>query len=139
MSQGVTAADHRRQAQLEGVPGAADEGVRERAWEGALAFANLGLPGGAIRGARWPEHKRWLQRFVVDIFSEVQSNVFDRKLLGLLLCEVGNLSDRIVGESRKKFCEVIKDAIVDAAHADPSIIWAPSDGETMLHFCLMPT
>ena len=41
MWQGVTAPDRRRQAQWEGVPGAIDQGVREGAWEGALASANL--------------------------------------------------------------------------------------------------
>ena len=96
MRRGVIAGDSRRQAQWEGVPGAVDQGVREGAWEGALAFANLGLPGGAVRGSRWPEHKTWLKSFVADVFSEVQRSVFDRKLLGMLLCEVGNLSDRFV-------------------------------------------
>ena len=134
MWQGVIAPDLCRQAQWEGVPGTVDQGVREGAWEGALAFANLGLPGTAVRGSRWPEHKTWLQSFVADVVSEVQRDVFDRKLLALLLCEVGNLSDRIVGESRKKFCAVIMDAIFKAAHAHATIVWAPEDGETMAAF-----
>ena len=61
-----------RQAPWEGVPAAADEGVREGAWEGCLAFANLGLPGSAIRGACWARHKIFLHKFVTDIVSEVQ-------------------------------------------------------------------
>ena len=122
MWQGTSAyRDHRQQPQWEGVAGASDEGVREGAWEGALAFANLGLPGSAVRGGHWPHHKRWLEGFVADIVTEVERSVPDRKLLGLLLCEVGNLSDRIVGESRKKFCEVIIDSIVEAAGAVPTI------------------
>ena len=72
MWQGATAVNPPRQAPWEGVPGAADEGVREGAWEGCLAFANLGLPGSAIRGARWARHKTFLQKLVADIVSEVQ-------------------------------------------------------------------
>ena len=77
---------------------------------------------------------KMLHRFVIDLVSEVQRDVSDRKLLGLLLCEVGSLSDRITGESRKKFCDVITDAIVGAANANPPIVWAAEDGETMAAF-----
>ena len=73
MWQGATTVYPPRQAPWEGVPGAADEGVREGAWEGCLAFANLGPPGNAIRGAQWDsKHNTFLQKFVVDIVSEVQ-------------------------------------------------------------------
>ena len=68
------------------------------------------------------------------VFDIDQRGVFHRKLLGLLLCEVGNLSDPIIGESRKKFCDVIKDAIAAATKADPTIVWAPGEGETMAAF-----
>ena len=95
---------------------------------GAYSFASLAC------FSRWPEHKRRLQSFVADVVSEVQTDIFDRKLLGLLFCEVGSLSDRIVGESRQKFCKAIMDAIVDAVGAEPTTVWAREDGETMAAF-----
>ena len=73
MWQGKTAVKPPREVPWEGVPAAADEGVREGAWEGCLAFANLGLPGNAIRGAqRDSKHKTFLQKFIADIVAEVQ-------------------------------------------------------------------
>ena len=72
MWQGATAVSPPRQEEFEGLLGIADHGPREGAWEGALAFANLGFPGQAFRGSRWPKHKAWLRKFVVDIVSEVQ-------------------------------------------------------------------
>ena len=131
MQRSASARESRRQRQWEGVPGEVDQGVREGAWEGALAFANFGLPGSAIRGARWDHHKNWVQNFVANVVSEVQTDISDRKLLGLLLCEVGNLSDPIIGESRRKFCGAIADAIFDALGAEPTTVWALEDGVTM--------
>ena len=71
---------------------------------------------------------------VSDIDQTPGRGVFDRKCLGLLLCEAGNLSDHILGESRKKFMEVIKEALANAANDDPTMVWAPNDGETMAAF-----
>ena len=50
MWQGATAVSSPRQEEFEGLLGIADHGPREGAWEGALAFANLGLPGQALHG-----------------------------------------------------------------------------------------
>ena len=61
MWQGKTAVKPPREVPWDGVPAAAGEGMREGAWEGCLAFANLGLPGNAIRDAqRDPKHKTFL-------------------------------------------------------------------------------
>ena len=69
---GTRAVKPPRQAPWEGVPAAADEGVKEGAWEGCVAFANLGLPGNAVRGAQWNKHNIFLQKFVADIVAEVE-------------------------------------------------------------------
>ena len=218
MWQGSTAVKPLREVPWEGVPAAADEGVREGAWDGCLAFANLGLPGNAIRGAQWDsKHKTFLQKFIADIVAEVQQpasaassalaaadppqavdsaqaaadpaqalflrrqnlwrnrwyedasswlnvlmfkdalskaktlaqskvlhdalqqgvfdieqrSIFHCQCLGLLLCEVNNITDPLLGESRTKFSDVITDAIANATGVEPTIVWASGQGETM--------
>ena len=63
-----------------------------------------------------------------------QRSIFHRKFLGLLLCEVGNLTDPLLSESHTKFGDVITDAIANATEVDPTIVWAPAQGETMAAF-----
>ena len=52
------------------------------AWNGALAFSNIGLSGEAVRGNRWHKHRERLFKLVVELLTA-------KPLLGVLLNEVG--------------------------------------------------
>ena len=52
------------------------------AWNGALAFANIGLSGKAVSGNRWRIHRARLLKLVVELLTA-------KPLLGVLLNEVG--------------------------------------------------
>ena len=120
-----------------GVPGAADAKSRADAWEGVLIFSNIGLAGEAIRGPNWERYKSWLQRFIWDLFSgSAPEHAPSRKVLGLLLGEVGNLSDRVVGQAKNKFNLAMQEAIVNVSNwrspgqdHQPDIQWTPKNGE----------
>ena len=48
------------------------------------------------------------------VFDIERRSIFHPKFLGLLLCEVGSLTDPLLSESRTKFGDVITDAIAHA-------------------------
>ena len=116
----------------EGVPGRPDVGFRQRAWEGAIATLNLGLPGIAFR-QNWTQHSNCFRRFIAEIVEEVQPDPRreGRKLLGILFNQAGNLSDSVSRESKTKVDDVVKDAIFQNARSHVDITWSPNHGETM--------
>jgi hypothetical protein len=99
-------------------------------WSGAFAFSNIGLAGAAFLGASWQKKHAGKLR---ELFSNLL--VTKQKPQGIFLCEVGNLSDPITSEGRKRLEEVLGLAFRDAGaveHGPPQFFW--SDGETMAAF-----
>ena len=100
-------------------------------WTGAFAFSNIGLPGAAFRG------KGWLKKHAGNL-RELLSNLLmtEQKLQGILLCEVGNVSDPITLEYREQFEVELKFAFEDTGgvslHGPPQFFW--SNTETMAAF-----
>ena len=95
------------------------------AWNGCLAFSNIGLSGEAIRGSRWQKHRKRVFNIVVKLLTT-------KRLLGVLLNEVGNLSDLLDPKSKEKFTNMILHAFQEAGYEEPTIFW--SNGETMAAF-----
>ena len=91
---------------------------------GGLAFSNIGLPGTAIRGSRWfSTHRLRLRKMFVDLLQHSDD------IIGLCLCEVGNLADFVCDEGKKRIEDVLHDAFVAARKQCPvQIYWA---GETL--------
>ena len=102
-------------------------------FEGVLAFSNIGLAGGAMTGNKWPKHKERLKRLVSDFFREAPAN--GRALVGILLNEVGSLSDLVSTEGRRNFEAMLKICFLENINEEPAVLaWAPSPGETMAAF-----
>ena len=108
--------------------------TRPGAWDGLLAFANIGLPGAAVSGSQWTKkHRPRLDKLVTDLFHESQHCDGKRhELNGILLNEVGNLSDLLDKNCKKKFDDMMTAAFERATGTKPYITW--SDGETMAAF-----
>ena len=96
-------------------------------WQGAIAFANIGLAGAAVRGNQWRKHRKKLLKQFTELLQYRQL-----KVVGLCLNEVGNLSDLLTPEDRQHFDELIQEAFQQAGateHGPAQIIW--SEGETV--------
>ena len=108
--------------------------TRPGAWNGTVAFANIGLPGAAISGSQWAKkHRARLIKLVTELFHESQHCDGKRhELNGILLNEVGNMSDLCDENCKKKFNEMMTAAFESATRTKPHIIW--SVGETMAAF-----
>ena len=101
---------------------------------------NIGLPGKAFHSKEWT---RKHQPRLLQLFTELMSH--EQRVMGLLLCEVGNLSEPLDEEAKEKCEEVIKMAFHNAGatkHGDPLILgmqttakqWQPSKREwTRVH------
>ena len=71
-------------------PGTSSGRIRQNAWEGTLAFSNIGLPAAGIRGKQWSnKHGPRLTRLVTELFEASASHGRPHDLLGILLNEVG--------------------------------------------------
>ena len=82
-------------------------------WRMALAFANVGLTGTAASAKHWVNRRRpkLLQQFTALLQSE-------ERPAGLLLNEVGNLSDLLVQDERQKFSELLTEAFHNAGASE---------------------
>ena len=96
----------------------------------ALAFANIGLAGSAVLGAHWNgKHRPVLLRQFTSLLQT------EPRPAGLLLCEVGNLSELLSVKQRREFNTVLDEAFVAAGaaeHGNPQILW--SKGGTVAAF-----
>ena len=96
----------------------------------ALAFANIGLAGKAVGGSRWAKHHRpKLLKQLVGLLTTQE------RPAGLLLNEVGNLSEVLDAQQRDEFNALLTEAFAKAGaseHGNPRIIW--SYGETVAAF-----
>ena len=96
-------------------------------WRMAVDFANLGIAGTMVKSKHWAtKHRR---RLLAQLVALLQSK---KNPAGILLNEIGNLSDLVQGQEREKINDVLKDAFYIAGaskHGSPLIFW--SDGETL--------
>ena len=66
-------------------PGTSSGSLRRGAWEGTLAFSNIGLAGEAVRGKNWSKkHRPRLTRLVTELFQANDSQGRRLELLGIL-------------------------------------------------------
>ena len=95
--------------------------TRPGAWNGMVAFANIGLPGAAVSGSQWTKkHRARLIKLVTDLFHESQHCDGRRhELNGILLNEVGNMSDLCDENCKKKFDEMMTAAFDSATRTKP--------------------
>ena len=108
----------------------ASEHKATNVWTGALAFTNIGLAGSAFSGSQWLSKH---QHVLLGLFTELLNA--DERPQGLLLCEVGNLSDLITAEGKTRLEQVLTTAFGqagDGQHEKPQFFW--SNGETMAAF-----
>ena len=99
---------------------------KQGALEHSMKFAtlNVGLPNDAIEGNRWGTVHR---PELIAIFSDLLRGNRKEKVLGLFLCEVGNLKSLFSPESKRRMNDAIKQAFKNAGaleHEEPTIIWA---------------
>ena len=95
-------------------------------WRASVAFYNLGLAGNAFDGKNWKQHKRVLLPLFTDLLKQ------NKNTLGLFLNEVGNWSDFLSVEGKKRLELVLTDAFESAGatqHGPPKFFW--SNDETM--------
>ena len=71
------------------------------AWHAALASYNVGLGAGAILGGSWSRHRKILRKIFMDLMGGAEP------VVGLLLCEVGNLVELCDQEAQRRVEEVI--------------------------------
>ena len=106
--------------------GAAEHTVEDE-WRAGLAFSDIGLAGKAFTGKDWNRHRRVLLELFTELLKE--------GVLGLLLNEVGNMSELITDAGQKRLESVLEEAFDNAGaaeHGPPQFVW--SDGETMAAF-----
>ena len=97
--------------------------IRQDAWEGTLAFSNTGLAAEAVRGKHWSgKHRSRLTRLVTELFEACAGQGRRNELLGVLLNEVGNMSDLFDDDCRDKFKDMMTDAFLSAAMIEPQIM-----------------
>ena len=106
------------------------EHTRESEWGGAIAFANIGFPAGATTGPNWLKKHRptLLKQFV----GPLKYKDFD--VIGLCLCEVGNLGDFLDPEQKREFDDLIQEAFASAQNTEyrsTQILWPPGEEETV--------
>ena len=109
--------------------GASEHNAKDE-WTCALAFTNIGLAGSAFTGNLWSKKHQPALR---ELFTQLLKA--DERPQGLLLCEVGNLSDPITAEGQSRLKDVVTLACEHAGaidHGAPQFFWSP--GETMAAF-----
>ena len=99
-------------------------------FEGVLAFSNLGLAGKAFTGQKWPRHEGRLIALVQALFHQATER--GRGLLGVLLNEVGNLSELVDENGRQNMDRMLETSFQRSCGGVPNILW--SEGETMAAF-----
>ena len=101
--------------------GASEHNAKDE-WTGALAFTNIGLAGSAFTGQKWlkTHYPALLNLFTLLLKAKERPQ-------GLLLCEVGNLSDVISPEGKRRLEQVVRLAFADAGaveHGAPQFFWS---------------
>ena len=104
-------------------------------WKGAIAVANIGLPGNAITGNNWnKQHRPALKKQFKRLLTE------NGDVHGLSLCEVGNHDYPLTGECRERMRHLINEVFTEvfakatlSQQGLPTIIWPQGNhgGETL--------
>ena len=96
-------------------------------WQVAVAFSNIGLPGEAIDSDNWGrKHRPRLKRLLKQLLDE--------EVVGILLCEVGNMSDLVTTAGKALFEDLIREVFHQSlSDAMPQIYWTEG-GETLAMF-----
>ena len=107
-------------------------------WLGGIAFANIGLPGEALRTSNWRKTHRpaLLQQFTKLLSPKSRSGALEFKVVGLCLNEVGNLSDLLSREDQMVFEHLLEEAFDKAGateHGPPQIYWSGETVAAWLH------
>ena len=111
-------------------PSGASEHAVEHEWRGALAYSNIGLPGESFTGESWSK-KKGHKKKLLDLFTDL----LREPVLGLLLCEVGNMSDLLTKKGKARLKDVLLAAFDEAGateHGPPQYFW--SKGDSMAAF-----
>ena len=83
---------------------------------------NVGLPAQAILGGNWSRHRQKLRKIFMDLMGGAEP------VVGLLLCEVGNLDDLCDEEAQCRVEDVIAESFAAASKGTPTFYWS---GETV--------
>ena len=83
----------------------ATEHTLQSEWRGALVYSNLGSPGAGFSGPHWGRKHRPV---LLELFTKLLSS--EKPVLGLLLCEVGNVDDLCNDNGKKRLERVITEA-----------------------------
>ena len=105
--------------------------------QGCVVSINVGLKGDAVRGKRWHRHRADL----LDIFVKALTHV-SVDTIGMLVSEVGSVTDPYDDEDRNKFDHLFKEAFQIAGgptgaseHNEIQICWAMGQAvETVMIF-----
>ena len=92
-------------------------------WEGTIAFANLGVPGIMVACDAW--QTKHCTNLLSLLSGLMQDSSRRSRIIGLCLCEVGNLSDLLSDESRVKFDAMLRQLWKDLGREQPpTIFWS---------------
>ena len=98
-------------------------------WQGALASANIGLPGKAFTAKKWRDtHAPRLNQQFLELLRMPG-------VLGLCLCEVGEIDDPITAAGKKNLTAVLQSTFAIAfgsssLEGTPQIIWPTTESST---------
>ena len=104
--------------------------------KGCVVSLNIGLPGGAVKGKQWNTHRQAL----LEIF--VTALIFSSDTIGMLVSEVGSVTDPYDTDDRDSFDLLFKEAFQTAGertgateHGEIQIFWATGNAaETVMIF-----
>ena len=101
--------------------------------QGCVVSINVGMPGNAVKGHRWKKHRDTLKH---NIF--VKALTFSVDTIGMLVSEVGLVTDPYDDDDRNTFDRLFKEAFQIASaseHIEIQIFWAQGDAaETVMIF-----
>ena len=99
--------------------------------KGCVVSINVGLPGEAVKGKHWKTHRKTL----LDIF--VRSLAFSVVTIGMLVSEVGSVSDPYDHDDKNAFDRLFEEAFQIASeqtgaseHNEIQIFWARGTAAT---------
>ena len=92
---------------------------------GCIGYVGVGLPGKAVKGEDWLEHRAKFCRLFVTILEDTPD------IIGMLVSEMGSTTDMYDDEIKAKFDDLFKDAFNTASvrkdgteHGEVQIFWA---------------
>ena len=102
-----------------GAIGGATEHAGSGLFEGVLAFSNLGLAGEGFTSKKWHQHEARLSQLVSELFIAARER--GRALSGILLNEVGNLSELVDEQGRQNMNSMLQTRFLQSCQEEPNI------------------